>query len=457
MMRESTIPQLLNAFGRLFCVAWIGAVLAFPSVKGIGAGYLPVAAGLVLGLAGLRFRVPVARLFEAPSPGRYLLCTVLVAALVRAVAIGYFPLEPMVDDAQFHRYAISMVNGQGYGAPEARAWFPPGASLVLAAWYTLTTPSPFAGKILHLLFACGLVWQTWELARRAFSERVARIAALLAAVFPTLVFYTATLGYETLLGLILVASCRLAVSAAESAEFPMLTLAVLGALLGAGALVKPICVLVPLVFGVAWLALGGRFLRVASRTAFVIVAMAVVIAPWTFRNYRILGAFVPISTNGGTTLYAANNPNAMGLAMTVEPLPGEVDEVSRDRLRMRAAISWMVHHPARWFELAVTKVVYTWGTSSSIMSVVSTDRLPPEAEAVCKAVLNVGWTALLVWCCAATLTGRPWTQAGLVPATLVIAYLFGIHLFYEAMSRHHVPVIPFLLIVGATALAAERR
>jgi hypothetical protein len=98
------------------------------------------------------------------------------------------------------------------------------------------------------------------------------------------------------------------------------------------------------------------------------------------RNYRVLGAFVPISTNGGTTLYAANNPHANGLAMQVEPLPGEVDEVSRDRVRLRGALAWIVGHPLRWFELALIKATYTWGTSSSIMSVVSTDRLPPAAE-----------------------------------------------------------------------------
>jgi hypothetical protein len=57
-------------------------------------------------------------------------------------------------------------------------------------------------------------------------------------------------------------------------------------------------------------------------------------------------------------------------------------------------------------------------------------------------------------CAAATVKDRPWSKPGFVPATLVVAYIFGLHLFYEAHSRHHVSVLPLLCIVGAWSLGA---
>ncbi|MES1255815.1 MAG: glycosyltransferase family 39 protein [Acidobacteriota bacterium] len=448
------LAPLLDAFGWAFCGAWALATLGFPLVKGMPAGYLPVLAGAGLGGLVWRSRAGLGRYVEGLKPGAYLWLVLGAAVVLRAAAVAYFPLEPMVDDAQFHRYAVAMVHGGGYGAPGVRAWFPPGMSLVLAGWYFVTTPSPLAGKILQIGFSALLVWQTWATVRQFLPERVARLAALLVAVSPTLVFYTATLGYEILLALVLLLSCRLAfrVTTVHASSVP--TLLAIGALLGCGALLKPICLLLPVLFAVAWWLIDGSLLRAAGRAALVVVVMLLVISPWTLRNYRVLHAFVPISTNGGTTLYSANNPRATGLAMPVEPLPGESDEVSRDRLRMKAAVAWILGHPAASFQLALAKASYTWGASSSIMSVVSTDRLPPAVESACKALLNLTWTALLVWCIAATATGRPWSQPGMVPATLVVAYVFGLHLFYEAHSRHHVPVVPLLCIVAATSLAA---
>jgi hypothetical protein len=381
-----------------------------------------------------------------------------LAALLRGFAVAFFPLEPLVDDAQFHRYALSMLAGHGYGAPGALAFFPPGMSLILTAWYFVTSASPLAGKILHLLAGCTLVWQVWALARHVLSERVARLAALLVAIFPTLVFYTATLGYETILALILVLVSRLTVYVGEQPGSSRLALVVIGMLLGIGTLLKPICLVVPVLLALAWWALGSRLTAAVSRAAVVAVVMALLVSPWTWRNYRVLGAFVPVSTNGGLTLWVANNPNATGLAMpTADPPPGAVGEVNRDRLRLRAAVAWIISHPRQWLSLALVKITYTWGTSSSIMSVVSTDRLPSSVEALCKAVLNIGWASLLVWCWATTATTRAWSWHGLIPATLFIAYIFVLHLFYEAISRHHIPVIPFLLMIGAIALSGEDR
>jgi len=42
-----------------------------------------------------------------------------------------------------------------------------------------------------------------------------------------------------------------------------------------------------------------------------VVALLLVLSPWIVRNYRLLHAFIPLATHGGTTFWDANNPNAL--------------------------------------------------------------------------------------------------------------------------------------------------
>ena len=123
-----------------------------------------------------------------------------------------------------------------------------------------------------------------------------------------------------------------------------------------------------------------------------------------------------------------------------------------DSIRRRQAIEWMLENPVRWGQLAFKKTVYVWGTSSSIMSFVSADRMPARYESVMKAAINIWWTALFVWVSVATVRTSIWANNDLLLPLLLLGYVFGIHLFFEALSRHHIPVLWVLILIAATGL-----
>jgi hypothetical protein len=225
----------------------------------------------------------------------------------------------------------------------------------------------------------------------------------------------------------------------------------MGALAGFGSLLKPICLPIPLLI-LAWWVLSGARWRSLLYACGVIACMALVIAPWTLRNYRTFNDVVLISTNGGYVLYSANNPASEGIHMVVPPPPGETDEVSMDRARSRAAVKWMLHNPGSFLRLALVKSMLVWGTSSTVMSYISFDRMPAWQENLCMAVINVFWAALLVACLVASLTTHAWCDRRLYLAYLFLAYLFALHLVFEAHSRHHVPVLGILALVAAAGL-----
>ena len=158
--------RVAELFAACFCLAWGLALFAFPHLKAAPSGYLPVFLGIGLVISADRsgWLSRIAAWSAAMGPDRYLSAVLIATTLVRIAAILVFPLEPKMDDEQFHRYAVNMLSGEGYGAPAHRAFFPPGMSFVLSGWYWLVGPSVMAGKLLQVLFSVLLVWQTWATA-----------------------------------------------------------------------------------------------------------------------------------------------------------------------------------------------------------------------------------------------------------------------------------------------------
>ena len=136
-----------------------------------------------------------------------------------------------------------------------------------------------------------------------------------------------------------------------------------------------------------------------------------------------------ISTNGGYVFYSANNPDSRGIHMVIPPQAGEVDEVSMDRIRSRAATHWILENPVGFARLAAIKAMLVWGTSSTIMSYVSYDRMPAWQEDLCMAMINTAWVALLVANLLATWNGV--CARALDLAFLCLAYLFALQLVFE--------------------------
>lgn len=452
--RPRAARRVFGALGGLFCACWAGGVLLFPLYKRMPVGYVPVLAGAALGalLCVPRVRRWCSGRLCGPSARRFLLAVVVLALALRAGAVLAFPVEPASDQATFHRQAVGLLEGRGYGHT---AFYPPGMSLALAGWYWLTTAEPASGKVLNVLLGAGMVLLAWDVARRALPAAAGRWAAVAVAVMPTLVFHANSLAYELLLGCLLLGAWDLVlISRRRGAAGGSLCAAGVGLLLGAGSLVKPICLLAPALALAGWLAVGARW-RAWVWAGLAAAVAAAVIAPWTVRNYREFGKFVLISTNGGVVLYAANNPQADGTYMVPPALPGELDEVDRDRVRRRQAIEWIAGNPAAWLRLAVRKVAYVWGTSTSAMAGREYDTVNQPLKNAAKAAANTFWTALLVVCVVATWRGRTWHRGGLRLGVLLVLYVFAIHLFFEAISRHQIPVIGVLVLIGSAQLGSR--
>lgn len=273
----------------------------------------------------------------------------------------------LLDDAGwYHATATALANGSGYVSPftfhPTAAW-PPGYPLLLSVAYRVGGAVPATAVVLNAIFGALTCVFVWRLGLRLAGPTTARLATALLVAFPSHVLFSALVLSETVftclaLGLML-AAVRLVQGRDERASVWILW----GLAAGAAALVRAEATLVALVPAAALVTLrrGHAAPRVAAA---VLLGLAIALAPWTLRNARVFGAFVPTSTGFGRTFWIGHNPDAQGgMSRTIQLRQGEAitaaalpptpaGELATDRILRRQAFAFMRAHPLR--ELVLT-------------------------------------------------------------------------------------------------------
>jgi hypothetical protein len=275
-------------------------------------------------------------------------------------------------------------------------------------------------------------------------------------VMPTLVLTAPDIHSTSPLVILVLAMVILALRSAENGSASWWSVVGLGAVIGVGSLVKPVFVPVPILVLWSWLVLGG-VRKAAWKFVVVILVAACFVTPWTVRNYLVLGAFVPVSTNSGGVLYQGMNPESNGMWSPAMEDAMRRDEVQASRMACQAALDRMRTRPLDCALLMVRKQAFMWGTSSTNMALYLSPAIPDGVAgpltAGMKFLANAGWSALWVLCLAGTLTTSIWKEPRFALGVLFLGYVFTSHLVLEVQSRYHIPVICILILVAAAGLA----
>jgi len=280
---------------------------------------------------------------------RFVLWCLLAALAVRLCWILAVDARPIDDFSWYYARAIGLAAGDGltvHGLPTA--YWPVGYPLLLAGLFLLTGPSLLAAKLLNVVLATGTVWLCYRTARRLFaSETAARMSMLLVAFHPNQIAYTSLTASETPFLFLMLLGCLLLLRRKRRLRHDLLA----GVVFGLGCLTKPTMLFVPAVF--FGLSLFSRpSWRTVARSLVVYSALALVILPWSVRNYRAFQRPVFIVTSGGINLLIGNNPAATGGYGDADPasearLAAETDEGARDLLAGTIARDWIRQHPWR--------------------------------------------------------------------------------------------------------------
>lgn len=239
------------------------------------------------------------------------------ALLVRILVIVIVdPHVPTLGDASaYHLLANHLADGRGYIRPfdlvrfhlvVPTAEYPPLHPFVLSLVARVGLRSVEAQRIVLAVFGSGTVALIGLVGRQIVSRRVGLVAAGLAAISPMMFLPEATLMSEAIFGFLVALALYLAGRVREAPSFGRFL--VLGLVLGLGVLTRAeagvlaILLVVPLAALARPAAMGRR----VAMAAVGLVAVALVVGPWTARNQSTFHAFVPVSNNLGTALAGAN-------------------------------------------------------------------------------------------------------------------------------------------------------
>ncbi len=408
----------------------------------------------------------------------------LLALGLRLIYLNQLRGSPLFDapimDAKYHdQWAQAILRGQPFHeGPYFRA---PLYAYFLAGIYALFGHGYLFPRILQFAigsFSCLLIYR---LGKRTFGPMVGRVAAILAALYGTFIYFEGELLIPSLI-LFLDLSLILAVLAAEEKPAWWSWLGC-GAILGLSAIARPNVLL----FGVVllpWLVVRLRRRGLGWRKALmhviaVVLGTALVIAPVTIRNYFIGKDFVPIASQGGVNFFIGNNRDANGymawapgtrpdwwggywdavqLAEEAEGGPLKASQVSN--YWFKRGLEFMRDEPKAALGLLGKKLVLFWsgpeiGNNKDIYFF--SRRTPP---------LNLLLWPRPIFCpfgiiAPLALTGmalawrRREGRIGLM-VLFIFSYMASIVPFFVT-ARHRLPAVPFLLPFAGYALVSLLR
>jgi 4-amino-4-deoxy-L-arabinose transferase-like glycosyltransferase len=238
----------------------------------------------------------------------------LLALGARLAFVAWAPGEPTGDGIFYHQHGVDLAAGNGYvnlDRSPANTWMPGWPALLAGLYSVFGVHARLAMSMNALLGALTAVGVA-GLGQRLFGARAGLAAGCLYALWPGLIYFSATLFNEALFSLLFIVALNLAVDATRATSRPLLRYAATGLALGACALVKsePLVLCLPIAVWFYAVRVDTRHFLLASTVCFGVTLACV--APWTLRNYQTFDRFIPTAAGGGMAVAAANHPGASG-------------------------------------------------------------------------------------------------------------------------------------------------
>jgi Flp pilus assembly protein TadD/4-amino-4-deoxy-L-arabinose transferase-like glycosyltransferase len=362
---------------------------------------------------------------------------------------------------------------------------PPGYPYVLATLVAITGGDPLAIRALQALGGLAAVFLAWRLGRRMVDRWVGLVWAGLMAVHWGFIYFETDLnGMWLFIPLSLVAMSLLLNLVRDGR---MRDAALFGLVAGLLVLLRSNAILPMLPFGLAlgvvvWRRRGtATAVRTLSVTA---VVGALTLAPATIRNAFVSAQFVPVSANGGLTLFHGNSPTATGfstasidaeesfsspwhaadlMARATARAGRPVGYTEASREAGRRARQWIAANPDRFAKLLGIRALLFWGPDEMAHSTpVAADR---QASGLLRRLpfgfalaLATGIAGLLLLSRRSTRVGLPdGTAVTLGLAAIAVAGWFASFLPFFVASLYRLPVIPPLLFGAAVLVTSTAR
>lgn len=385
----------------------------------------------------------------------YILIATVLVRILWAVAV---PVDPVSDSYAYDTFAKNLAIGQGYGwnSKDLTAFWPPGTSFIYALLYLIFGHTYIPIIILNLFVSLVIVAVTMRLAEVWFNPTVATSAGWLLALWPSQIQFTTVLASELLFNAFVLIALLLWLNEQMTLRFRAIWV---GVTLAAASYVRPTALLIPiLLLFFRWI-YSKELFKTVTATLIMVIVMALLIAPWSYRNTQLFGQFVTISTNSGSNLWMGNNPKSTGGYMNLPPEVKGMNEAQRDDYLESIAKNHIKEEPLLFLKRCVTRIFDTHSRESIGIAWNQkglTKRYGEQILRPLKILNQVYWMSML----GLSLIGIILLvkQKGLIntlihPTILIWGYYAAVHAIIVSQDRYHFPSIPMISILAAIPIA----
>ena len=386
------------------------------------------------------------------------------ALLIRLAFVLGYPQAPIVSDAlEYDQAARFLAFGQVTPSNNGTIAKGPVYPVLLAIIYRLAGPSPVAVRVVQAVLGTLGVWLLYAIGCRAFDAHVGLTAAGLGAIAPAFIAYTGWLLTETLTVCLTLLFVYLLIGAMQRAKtWWWLAAGVVGGVL---VLTRPEMLLVVLVCGVlaGW---QGRW----RRSAWLLLAAGLTIAPWTARNWAVYHHWVLVAPGDGQFLWMSTYEKDWMSWDEQDPryrtLASAQDPIELDARMRQEAIRNILTQPLTYAALCLKRIPRFWlgGHSHAIVGLEAPlGRLLSEQEYARSAVklmmLSFNMAVILLgfagWYVAWRVGSSDRLLLVLLAAPVAVKALMHVALF--AVLRYQIPILGLLMVCAAFALHHGRR
>ncbi|RME37163.1 MAG: hypothetical protein D6788_10070, partial [Planctomycetota bacterium] len=208
--------------------------------------------------------------------------------------------------------------------------------------------------------------------------------------------------------------------------------------------------LVLILAGTAFLILASRFhRRIVAGAVLIVLIVVLSLVPWAWRNARVVGGPVWLTTRAGISLYDGVRPDADGSsdlgAIKQMPAVRELSETEWNRYFLRASLDLLRKDPGRIVRLIPVKLARTWNVVPNVAGYRSVSMM----------LLSAVWTVPMfglsligvVWCGLRKRNGARTVFFLGFPA-LIISLL---HCVFVGSVRYRLGAMPMLSVLAAVA------
>lgn len=417
------------------------------------------------------------------NDNRKILLLILVLGLcVRLGLLVFFWDQPLkiVDETHYQKIGENIMNYHEFSyVPGMPTTFrPPLYPAFLAGIYLVTGAHPNAVRIVQILLSLGIIVILFYLARMLFDRRVAVIAALIFAIYPTFAFFTHLILTEVLFTFFLLLFIYLFVpflrndtdhfhegagKSRQGVDRGGWSILLAGLVLGLGALTRSI--LYPILFiCICALLLAGRgaFIRRVKWAALITLGFVIIVGPWTLRNYALYKHVVVVDTMGGLNMYLGNYEHTpLNRAWAAIDLTGDKswrfgheEELSRLNDAQKAAwasgkaLEFIRGHKLLTVKRDIIKAANFWGLEREVIGPIINGDWPQLGSKL--SLLTITFFVFLIYCLVAVFS-VPAIMAHLrlknreiLFLLVLIAAFMGMHSLTFGHSRYHLPLMPLL-------------